>query len=68
MNREKGSRDQSIIIPVLLVIIAVLLFVYLKSIVATAYLLATVLLSYFSALGLGWIVLHHFFGVRKSKG
>ncbi|MDS9471171.1 MMPL family transporter [Sporosarcina pasteurii] len=65
---EITSRDQSIIIPVLLVIIAVLLFVYLKSIVATAYLLATVLLSYFSALGLGWIVLHHFFGFTEIQG
>lgn len=65
---EITCRDQSIIIPVLLVIIAVLLFVYLKSIVATAYLLATVLLSYFSALGLGWIVLHHFFGFTEIQG
>lgn len=67
-TEEITSRDQAVIIPVLLVIIAILLFVYLKSIIAMLYLLATVLLSYFSALGLGWIVLHHFFGVAEIQG
>lgn len=67
-TEEITSRDQSIIIPVLLIIIALLLVVYLKSIVAMVYLLATVLLSYFSALGLGWIVLHHFLGVSEIQG
>src|SRR5699024_10131893 len=43
-TEEITSRDQSVIIPVLLLIIALLLFVYLKSIVAMLYLLATVLL------------------------
>jgi len=62
------NRDQNIIIPVLLTVIAVLLFVYLKSIVATIYLLATVVLSYVSALGLGWIVLHYGFGVQEIQG
>src|SRR5699024_11560829 len=62
------SRVLSVIIPVLLLIIALLLFFYLKSIVAMLYLLATVLLSYFSALGVGWLVLHHFFGVAEIQG
>ncbi|MCJ7842801.1 MMPL family transporter [Lederbergia sp. NSJ-179] len=62
------NRDQNIIIPVLLIVIALLLFVYLKSLVATIYLLATVLLSYASALGLGWIVLHYGFGVQEIQG
>lgn len=67
-TEEITSRDQAVIIPVLLVIIAVLLVAYLKSIVAMTYLLATVLLSYLSALGLGWIVLHHVFGVVEIQG
>lgn len=67
-TEEITSRDQALIIPVLLLIIAVLLVVYLKSIVAMVYLLATVLLSYLSALGLGWIVLHHGFGVAELQG
>lgn len=67
-TEEVTSRDQSIIMPALLSIIAVLLIVYLKSIVAMIYLLATVLLSYLSALGLGWLVLHHIFGVAEIQG
>lgn len=67
-TEEVTNRDQALIIPVLLLIIAVLLFVYLKSIVAMFYLLATVVLSYLSALGIGWIVLHHFFGVAEIQG
>src|SRR5699024_4518686 len=49
-------------------IIATLLLIYLRSIVAMTYLLGTVLLSYFSALGLGWIVLHHFMAVPVIQG
>ncbi|WP_242985915.1 MMPL family transporter [Oceanobacillus zhaokaii] len=62
------SRDQALIIPVLLLIIAILLVVFLRSIVAMVYLLATVIISYASALGLGWIVLHHIFGVAEIQG
>ncbi|RDW14968.1 MMPL family transporter [Oceanobacillus chungangensis] len=62
------SRDQALIIPVLLLIIATLLVIFLRSIVAMVYLLATVIISYASALGLGWIVLHHVFGVAEIQG
>lgn len=62
------NRDQAVIMPVLLLVIAVLLFVYFQSIVAMVYLLGTVLLSYLSALGLGWIVLHYIFGVEEIQG
>lgn len=65
---EVTSRDQAVIIPVLLIVIAVLLFAYLRSLVATVYLLLTVLLSYLSALGLGWIVLHYGLGVNEIQG
>lgn len=67
-TEEITSRDQALIMPVLLVIIAILLVVYLKSIVAMVYLLGTVLLSYLSALGLGWIILHHVFDVAEIQG
>lgn len=65
---EVTSRDQSIIIPVLLLVLAVLLVVFLRSIVAMAYLLFTVIVSYASALGLGWIVLHYVFDVQAIQG
>lgn len=67
-TEEITDRDQSVIIPVLLIIIGLLLVVYLRSIVAMIYLLGTVILSYLSALGLGWILLHHVLGVEEIQG
>lgn len=43
-------------------LIALLPLLYLRSIIAMAYLIVTVLLSYFSALGAGWILLHYGMG------
>ncbi len=67
-TKEITVRDSDVIIPVILAMIAVLLLGYLRSITATAYLIGTVVLSYFSALGLGWIVLHYGFGVEAIQG
>src|SRR5699024_8760640 len=67
-TEEITSRDQTVIIPILLIIIATLLLIYLRSIVAMTYLLCTVLLSFFSALGLGCIVLHHFIDFPEIQG
>lgn len=62
------SRDAKLIIPMVIVLIALLLLVYLRSIIAMIYLILTVVLSYFSALGLGWIVLHDFMGAAAIQG
>ncbi|MDF2606657.1 MAG: hypothetical protein K0S34_852 [Bacillales bacterium] len=62
------DKDRNIVIPTIIIMIAALLLVYLRSITATIYLIATVLLSYFSALGLGWVILHYFFGVDAIQG
>ncbi|KGX85634.1 MMPL family transporter [Pontibacillus marinus] len=62
------SRDQQLIIPVVLLIIATLLLIYLRSIVAMAYLLITVVLSFFSALGLGWLIIHYGLGAEAMQG
>lgn len=62
------SRDAKLIIPIVIVLIALLLLIYLRSIVAMIYLILTVVLSYFSALGLGWIVLHDFMGATAIQG
>lgn len=67
-TKSTTKSDSSVIIPVVLAMIAILLLVYLHSITATAYLIGTVLLSYFSALGLGWVILHYFFGVEAIQG
>jgi putative drug exporter of the RND superfamily len=62
------DRDNAVIIPLVIGLIAVLLLAYLRSITATAYLILTVLLSYAAALGLGWIILHYGFGVEAIQG
>lgn len=67
-NRATGTRDTRVIIPVVIALITVLLLVYLRSVVATVYLVLTVILSYFSALGLGWLVLHYFMGADAIQG
>ncbi|GIN74094.1 membrane protein [Bacillus sp. J14TS2] len=67
-TKQITNRDQSIIIPVVLLIIGILLLVYFRSIIATIYLLLTVGLSYLAALGIGWIVLHYGFNVPAIQG
>ena len=64
-KKNVQERDESIIQPVMVVIIALLLLVYLRSIAATIYLVGTVLISFFAALGLGWLVLTNFFGAES---
>ncbi len=51
------NHDAAVVIPLVLVGIFLLLFAYLRSLVAAAYLVATVVLSYGAALGLGYLVL-----------
>ncbi|HEX7064384.1 MAG TPA: MMPL family transporter [Bacillales bacterium] len=67
-TKHVTSRDQNIIIPVVLIVIALLLLFYLRSIVAMVYLLATVLLSYLAALGTGWLMIHFGFGTAAMQG
>ncbi|MNI58607.1 Membrane transport protein mmpL8 [compost metagenome] len=62
------DRDTRVVIPVVIIVISILLLIYLKSIVATLYLIATVLLSYFSALGAGWLILHYFMDTSAIQG
>ncbi|GIP39305.1 membrane protein [Paenibacillus sp. J31TS4] len=65
--KQVTTRDTRIIIPLVIALIAILLLVYLRSIVATAYLIGTVILSYFSALGLGWLILHYGLGTEAIQ-
>lgn len=55
-------RDESIIQPVMIVIIALILLVYLRAFFTTLQLMVTVIVSFFAALGAGWLILHNFFG------
>jgi RND superfamily putative drug exporter len=67
-TKEMTDRDTRVIIPVVIGLITLLLLIYLRSIVATIYLVATVILSYFSALGLGWIIIHYGMGADAIQG
>lgn len=67
-TKEIGDRDTDLIIPVVIGMITVLLLIYLRSIVATIYLVGTVILSFFSALGLGWIIIHYVMGADAIQG
>jgi len=67
-TKETGDRDTRVIIPIVIGLITLLLLVYLRSVVATAYLIGTVVLSYFAALGLGWIIIHYVLGADAMSG
>lgn len=63
-KRDVQERDESVIQPVMVVIIGILLLLYLRSVPATIYLLGTVLISFFAALGLGWFIITNFLGAE----
>lgn len=67
-TRAATERDTAVVIPVVIGLISILLLVYLRSVTATVYLIATVVLSYFSALGLGWLILHYVMGQEAIQG
>src|SRR5699024_8866250 len=66
-TEEITSRDQEVIIPILIIIIATLILIYLRSIVTMTYLLGSVLLLYFLALGLVWILLYYLMVVPEIQ-
>ncbi len=63
-QQQANARDVKLIVPIVIALIAALLLIYLRSIVATIYLMLTVILSYFSALGLGWLIIHYGMGAE----
>ncbi|OUS75921.1 hypothetical protein B1748_13970 [Paenibacillus sp. MY03] len=67
-SQQVTVRDNQLIIPIVIGLIVVLLLAYLRSITATIYLVATVLLSYAAALGLGWLILHELMGIEAIQG
>lgn len=67
-TENTNARDTKVIIPIVIGLIALLLLVYLRSLVAMVYLILTVVLSYFAALGIGWVVLHDLMGNAAIQG
>lgn len=66
--RETSNQDAYLLVPLIILIIAVLLLIYLRSAVAMLYLMLSNLLSYFTALGMGWLIIHHVMGADAIQG
>ncbi|MEA2297831.1 MAG: putative drug exporter of the superfamily [Solirubrobacteraceae bacterium] len=60
--RASSTRDNTVIVPMILVVVFLILALLLRALVAPALLVATVLLSYGAALGLGAFLFKHAFG------
>jgi RND superfamily putative drug exporter len=54
-ERATASDDRSLLVPIVLGVVLVMLLVLLRSVVAALLLAATTVLSYLSALGVGWL-------------
>ena len=54
--------DENLIQPVMIVIIFIVLLVYLRAVVTSIQLMVTVVISFFSALGAGWLIIHYGLG------
>jgi putative drug exporter of the RND superfamily len=61
-TRDVQERDESIIQPVIIIVIFTLLLVYLRAVVTSIQLMLTVLVSFFAAIGAGWLIIHYVLG------
>jgi len=59
--RQAATHDREVIIPLILLVVFLILGLLLRSIVAPVILIATVVLSYFAALGVSSLVFNHVF-------
>ena len=60
--KETYVRDQWLVIPLILVLVFIVLVLLLKALVAPILLLASVVLSFFSAIGAAWLLFTNVFG------
>lgn len=59
---DATAADQALVIPLILVLVFIVLALLLRALVAPVILLATVVASYFSAVGASWIIFQNIFG------
>jgi RND superfamily putative drug exporter len=64
--RKSAARDTRVIVPIALVVVLLILILLLRSLLAPIILIATVILSFFAALGVGAIVFDVIFGFPGS--
>ncbi|HWH09611.1 MAG TPA: MMPL family transporter, partial [Solirubrobacteraceae bacterium] len=60
--RSAATRDAALVVPLIVIVVFLILALLLRSLVAPAVLIATVLLSYGAALGTGAFLFAHLFG------
>ncbi len=63
-TKEVQYGDEKLIQPVMIVIIFLVLVVYLRALITSVHLMVTVIVSFFAALGAGWLILTTFFGAE----
>ncbi|MFT9597029.1 MMPL family transporter [Mesobacillus sp.] len=63
--RDVNDRDTWVVVLLTTVVIMVLLGMQTKSLVAPIYMMATIILSYFTALGAGFFIFDQFFGYSE---
>ena len=63
--RDVNDRDTWVVVLLTTVVIMVLLGMQTKSLVAPIYIMATIILSYFTALGAGFFIFDQFFGYSE---
>ncbi|RLV54973.1 MMPL family transporter [Aeromicrobium phragmitis] len=61
-ERDTAAHDRQLVIPIVLAIVLAMLLILLRSLVAAVLLAGTTVLSYLSALGLGWLLFDHVIG------
>lgn len=59
---DAQSRDQALVIPLILVLVLIVLIALLRSLVAPLLLLGAVVASFFSAVGIAWVLFQTVFG------
>jgi len=59
---DQTAADQALVIPLILILVFIVLVLLLRALVAPVILLATVVASYFSAVGASWIIFQNVFG------
>lgn len=61
--KQAYERDQLLVIPLILVLVLIVLILLLKALLAPILLLASVVLSFFSAIGAAWLIFQNVFGM-----
>jgi putative drug exporter of the RND superfamily len=61
-TRDVQERDESVIQPVIIIITFIVLLVYLRAVITSVQLMVTVIISFFAALGAGWLIIHYILG------